>query len=516
MSTYYIAQTQQGTGSGADAANAKAVSFFNTSGNWSAAPATSGKISPADTVRLVGTITTALEAQGSGTSGNVITVLFETGSKLSSPCWTTDGGFKVNNKSYITLDGGATGIIGGRDGNPALAVGIVENTANGTGLANSAESCGVYFQESKFCTIQNLVVQNIYVRTGTTDAQDGGRGIRSADANGTGVNDLLITNCIVHDANQGVDVDYGPGDHDYTITYITHYNVNHGVVCGGRGSTSTLTNITIHHIYGYNWNVWNHTTTNNFHHNAVFIFADNNDTVTNPTVHSCFFGPGYGGVYQTSGIYINGGIYNIKVYDNLFLADTGEYASNGFITVDSIKATTILVSNNTLIGGGTTVDGAGMASTGQGATLTYILENNIFQNLKLAVSFHNRANFTLTSNYNTYYSLGASPIDWSTNTSGSVISYVTWTGLGFEANSSTSDPSLDVNYVPQSGSPTNGAGVSLAGSYTLDAAGRTWSANSGWGMGWKQYAGGGGSGTPSTSRQIRKAIALLCSGGSSF
>ena len=80
---FYIAQTYQGGNTGADCSDAYAVTFFNTSGNWTN-PKTSGKIGPGDTVHLCGTITSSLNFQNSGSSGSVITLLFESGAIMSN------------------------------------------------------------------------------------------------------------------------------------------------------------------------------------------------------------------------------------------------------------------------------------------------------------------------------------------------------------------------------------------------------------------------------------------------
>src|SRR5208337_479058 len=60
----YIAQTAQGSANGTSAANAYAVTWFNTAGNWGSG---SSQINPGDTVHLCGTITSVLTIQASGT-----------------------------------------------------------------------------------------------------------------------------------------------------------------------------------------------------------------------------------------------------------------------------------------------------------------------------------------------------------------------------------------------------------------------------------------------------------------
>ena len=115
----YVSQNALGAGGGTSLTDTKAVSFFNTSSNWALG---AGKISPGDTVHLVGTISTRLNIMGSGLIGLPITVLFEPGAKLSAPYWPTSAAISSSGKSFITIDGNG--------------VGIVEATANGTALAN--------------------------------------------------------------------------------------------------------------------------------------------------------------------------------------------------------------------------------------------------------------------------------------------------------------------------------------------------------------------------------------------
>jgi len=75
--TYYLSEaggTVTGDGTVCDnAGNTYSASYFNTSSNWSST-ASSGKIYPGVTIALCGTIDTTLTAQGSGVSGNPITI----------------------------------------------------------------------------------------------------------------------------------------------------------------------------------------------------------------------------------------------------------------------------------------------------------------------------------------------------------------------------------------------------------------------------------------------------------
>jgi hypothetical protein len=90
----FVSQTPKGSGSGADCADALAVSYFNSSSNWTSSTATGTKIGPGTTVHLCGTITTNLTFQGSGSSGNPV-VLDGTGATMSA--------YINNNQQYWTI-----------------------------------------------------------------------------------------------------------------------------------------------------------------------------------------------------------------------------------------------------------------------------------------------------------------------------------------------------------------------------------------------------------------------------
>ena len=92
-SNIYVAQSSAGGNTGSDCADAYAVTYFNTSGNWGMGnPITAGT-----TVHLCGTFTgiagaTMLTAYGSGSNGNPIIIKFEVGTVLTSPAWNNTNG----------------------------------------------------------------------------------------------------------------------------------------------------------------------------------------------------------------------------------------------------------------------------------------------------------------------------------------------------------------------------------------------------------------------------------------
>lgn len=173
----YIAQTVAGGATGADCADAMAVSYFNSAGSWNTTP-TGIQIGPGTTVHLCGTIATALSVQGDGAAGNVITVIWETGARLSLPSGSL---VAMNNHSYFLFDGGipcgpATACdsveAANLTGYAAGQAGIMENTANGSPSPFPNQFLSRAFDGCDGChdiEIRNIIVRNLYQHTDSTD-----------------------------------------------------------------------------------------------------------------------------------------------------------------------------------------------------------------------------------------------------------------------------------------------------------------------------------------------------------
>ena len=134
-SSIYFAQTAQGAANGADCADAYAyndgTNGINKSQNWVAG----------NTLHICGTITGSsganlVAAQGSGASGNPITIKFEPGAILQDPvCGTGSSAcIYISGHNFITIDGGNTGkaTTAGK-----WTGGLVQSYANGSSGANN-------------------------------------------------------------------------------------------------------------------------------------------------------------------------------------------------------------------------------------------------------------------------------------------------------------------------------------------------------------------------------------------
>lgn len=141
----YMAQNAGGAGDGSSCANARAVSFFNSSGNWGAG---STQIGPGTVVHLCGTVTTNLTFQTNGASGNPVVLdgtgaILNAGVTVATSYWTIQNvtwatSFPTSGATVISVMGAAFGTITGNtlDVNaPAPVIGL-RQTSSATALAH--------------------------------------------------------------------------------------------------------------------------------------------------------------------------------------------------------------------------------------------------------------------------------------------------------------------------------------------------------------------------------------------
>lgn len=474
---FYIAQIAQGAGTGADAADAKAVSFFNTSGNWSSPTKVAGKISPGDTVHLCDTISTALTVQAGGTAGNVITVLFEPGAKMSASTWNSQPALNIGNNSYLTVDGGATGTIGGYNGNPARANGIIESTANGTGLANSNDDKGIACIDCSNVTVQGIVFRNLYVHTGGIDDPNRyGCGVTAHWNGSIGPANITCNNCIFHDMATGMGFGYGPSSTNFTMSNCTAYNCNWGGNAGDDGAPTSLNGLSVHDCYFSNWQNWSAPFGDveaNLHHNGFYAWAESGGSLTGVTYYNNYCGPGYD-TQSSSGLFISGNAGNILIYNNVLVTDSSSGPDDGliFVWIHNGNQSGVRIYNNTMVGsaGG----GCGInVYAGNGPSLTtYDIKNNLFSGIATGIVRYYNAESLMTADYNVGYNLSPNtPYSDSPTDSSMALNFAQWQADGYDARGSSGNPNLNVSYVPQPTSAAIGKGTNLSSYFTTDAAG---------------------------------------------
>lgn len=465
---FYVAQTALGLGNGTSAANAYPISWLLNAANWNGAAgtvcATATKDSVEDVVRFVGTISTAFAwpyATSTGLAG--IKFAFEPGAKFSAANWPA-GAISWESGAYtkhrVTIDG--------------EGVGVIECVGNGTGLATSIGSIGVYFISANYVTIKNLTISNLYIRTYGTEEIDGGSGIYGSTSGGA-YTDFTVENCIIHDINIAINAPYAVGSARYTFRDNECYNINWGIGSGSTDASSTMTTWLGEGNWFHDFECWDEPPGYEaFHHNGIFLFGSNGtNNFADAIIRGNMFGPNMG-TRATSGVYLSS--YGMKgtyrVYNNIFLGST----TNGLLTVGTADGSTTYAQNNTFVMNSGANAAVNVGGSSASTTLTVNLRNNIVSGGSY-LSINYSGTVTIDSDYNLVY--GYTPGFPGPVTSGvadtlGAVAWATWQAGGDDTHSLIDlNPLLSGAYRPMSGSPPVGAGQNLSGLFTTDYDGVT-------------------------------------------
>jgi len=197
--------------------------------------------------------------------------------------------------------------------------------------------------------------------------------------------------------------------------------------------------------------------------------------ITNITYSGNYVGPGFG--HNSSGLFIQGKVWNALIYNNVFSAVDGTSPADGLVFCWlNPKGTTpnnVNVFNNTFVGANNAT-GVNFYD-GFGATLTtYNCKNNLFANIGMPLVVYYWANSRLVSDYNDFYNMspnGGLGVE-NANSAGWQIDLPTWQrDGGWDLHSTTNNPNLDASFIPQIGSAARGTGTNLAGLFTTDMKG---------------------------------------------
>ena len=443
----YYAQSQAGTHSGDSCANAIALSAIS----WGSG---TGNVSAGDTVHLCGTLTSTLTIGGSGSSGSPITILFETGAKLSKGAWGIGSSAAIysSGRSYIVIDGGTNGII--------------EDTANGTGLANQQASSGIQTDSTTNIEIKNLTVRNLYVRTSDTDSHDLGNGIYLwGNVSGTSIHHNTIHNmsCPI----------------DTVITEnSTNINIYNNTIYASAWSlaVATWSGPTVSNVNIYNNTITNSTnwydSGDSIHSDGIYVYGSvGSGLISNVKIYNNSL-TGAMTSHQTALIFIAYDVYPTYIYNNI-LSSTGSGPTNAYIDIsyNSTAGGYHYIHNNTIVGLGNAIYTAD-------ATKYIDIKNNIFD-VDGAIILENGTNNMITSDYNSYYNMAGIHHQGSYYDYATIASWRTYLGgcpgSNNDCNTITTNPNLNTDYTPKVTSPVTGAGTATGQLSSTDKAGTTWS-----------------------------------------
>jgi hypothetical protein len=516
----YFAQTAQGSGDGTSCADAYA---YNDSVHGVNGTQTASWIA-GNTVNLCGTITVpaggGIVVNGSGTSSAPITIYWQPDAVLQATYFSN--GIHLDGKSYITINGGANGIL--------------QNTANGSGLANHVEDTGIYFANNgaNNITVENLTIANIYVHnppialasmTATTAncsrtcglsagalvqiertshsacnaevtiasatstsfsyariagcaSADGGdaadesiRAPQSECIAARGSN-ITIANNVMHDAGWCVRQLAQNGDANVSIYNNRIYNIDHGWITGTAGNGTTVGAFSFYSNQVGPFSNWNDSSVlNHYHHDGVHCYTSS-ATPGHLSALNIYNNVFNSGTVETSGftgeIFIEGANRSapcsdntspINIFNNVFLGMTP--IQNGYVVVGTGA---LSMYNNTCIDNNPADVTSGTGScyhlAGSTGPGTVNFENNVATSTFNLIGL-STAISSLAIDYNVYANAGTSAFSYTSNWS--PLQFSSWrSAVAGDAHSTyNATAGMGVTGVPSAGSAISGAGANL-------------------------------------------------------
>lgn len=454
--------TPNGSSQGVCTTNPQTPAWFNSSSNWGAG---SGQIGPGTTVTICGTFTggagaTEFTFQGSGTSGNPITMLFDTGTTLSAPYWSSsNGAINMSGRSYVTLNGQSSGII--------------QNTANGDGMANRQISMGISAQACNNCTVKNLTIANIYVAIKNYSNPLGGPATQMNAIYMTGSNWTLTGNTI-HDCGWCIYIPYGSGDTNYQLSSNNIYNWDHGIMFAAPGAISCTAPCLLLHDNQIHDNINWETSGCVYHLDGLHTFGTAGSSMDGVYIYNNYFYGALAGGCSSGFIFIEGGgsstpsnAKNVYFWNNVGDATGADSANaNGWFGLFS-ASNSMLVANNTVLynnANDMTQCYAIGGTSGGNVVNNLTFENNVVNGCNMAI-YVPELTGTTTIDYNFYgdaCSNSNNCLVWKGTFEGKFSAWQPACNCDSHSLTSTySGALLNPDGSPQAGSPVIGAGIDL-------------------------------------------------------
>lgn len=438
--TIFVAPTATGAGTGANCANALAYTFFSVSGNWGAG---GSQIGPGSTVNVcVGTYSVALNAsafifRGSGTSGNVIKLVFDPAGNVTSPAFSgptnsnnpCTGAIAICGQNFLLIDGGGSTAANGV---------TIQNTANGLSLANQ-QATGCIVNSNGDASTHDVEVKfaqclNMYVRTACTNAGAPPQCDQTAAAQSVGITLTGTNNLLVHDSTSTQSAGcFGYQNRNSGTNWQIYNNVGVGCRWHANAFATATGAFTVDGMYIHDndfsdnspW--WD--TNDNFHNDVIFTSSGNGGSYKNAYIYNNYLHGALGN--QTGIIYVSGSTSGVSgpiwIFNNIFRPTSHASTSipctaDGWIAAQNVTAEPLHIVNNTFdasVACGL-VDGAANFITVNNYT-TFDFENNIAWQTQ-GVWLETFSGGTFTINTDDYWNLGGTTSNFEVNVSNYVYS----------------------------------------------------------------------------------------------
>ncbi|MGH9512774.1 MAG: hypothetical protein ACRD2U_11635 [Terriglobales bacterium] len=500
-SNIYI--TQNGSPSGNCATNVQTPAFFNSASNWGSG---ANQIGPGTTVLLCGTFNVTPGASGfsvlgSGSSGSPLTVLLDAGAVIQStylggtdpfssgcgPASACRAGIAVFKQNYVTIDGGANGVI--------------QNTANGTNLANHQTSTGVYLSGDHLI-VRDLTIQNIYQNAGSSPSATDGAGsgttdirVDSASTNIAIYNNTLNSartgissgtngstgpaNCPAPTGATGVTTSSLPAPSgNWGICYFNNSVSDHdwSILTAGQGTVNIYGNEIgdIGTLPGWlNWQF----PTSAYHQDGIFIWGTSGNEVVTANVYNNYIHGDLGQGSPSGLIYCasaEDGVSGcaLTAFNNVIVqtasAQWPNDAANDQLVAVDLSASVgsmgpIVLYNNTFVAGAYAIE---IYTAAGGKNAAFTLRNNIFNG---SGTYLNQTDAgapiaSMMASNNLYYQSTSNTYNAWSYQGANIGSLAAWqTACHCDTSPSTvANPNLQSDLTPASGSPAIGRGSNLS------------------------------------------------------
>jgi hypothetical protein len=375
--TRYIAASA-GTFSGGSACNGHTAITATT---WNSTSESAGDIS-----YICGTITgsaggTLLQVGWSGSSGNPIQLIFDTGAVLTAPYWLNgnngggSGAIAINGFSYITINGGPTCGWSQSTLTTTACNGSIVNTQNGTSLTYQQYTTAIDINNVDHIVIENLGCYNMYQRTGSAAEDTAWNEQHCVQLEGTQTN-ITITNCVMHDGGWLISSTSGTADNIFIGPGNDFYNADHDV-------QTAPTHFYVFGNHFHDWAIWD-ATGGPYHHDGVHCYAGTGGATQLFVGYNNQFDGNFGAVFQQA-IYLEGNTSSTRcmlpggtayIFNNICLANGASQACLAFYgNATAPGDENDIMANNTIINNeGSTGTSAGQSS--QNVSTGFVSENN--------------------------------------------------------------------------------------------------------------------------------------------
>src|SRR5579872_5212423 len=398
-STVYLSQSGGSVNCGADGTQ-------STTAAWPT-------LTAGNTYKLCGNITTQIIQSVPGTSGSPVSIIFESNGGVSLAVCPSNGCWDLNGSSYVTIDGGTpcgpgTACASAISGSTVVSgTASFTNTANGTGLANQSPSQAIYCTGCSHVEIRNLLFQNLYVDTSTSDEFNSHNAVNDVVMGGS---NNSVHDTASHDIGWALVDSFQSGDTNVQFykNFITR--IDHGIVFSGPASQVSAGSFYFYNNQIFYFSNWDDAS--NLHHHDAFHCYSGNASGQNFAALYLYNNKFGNGVSGSSGANINGFVYlegstgppcasstaPMYLFNNVFLID--HYSTAGHRFVGSGK---LYEYNDTLVS--TDSNSGGTCSTttgGYGGIGAATMMNNAVAGCFILESYTAGSWASSNPDYNTY------------------------------------------------------------------------------------------------------------------